>query len=138
MGQRAAFFDLDKTLMEGSSAFHFARAAHRTGMMSRRQLARDAWANLRFRVSGSTDEGTEELRKRILDSIAGVRVKDLMRLGPDVLGGILPLVYKDVLEAAWEHQEAGRPAYIVTAASQELAGSPIPVSSKIVSHRAGA
>ena len=28
----AAFFDLDKTLMEGSSAFHFGRAAYRAGL----------------------------------------------------------------------------------------------------------
>ena len=119
----AAFFDLDKTLMEGSSAIHFGRAAYRAGMVSRRQLLGDAWANIKFRLNGSTDEGTEELRQRILDSIAGVRVKDLMRLGPDVLAGILPLLYKDVLETAWEHQDAGRPAYIVTAASQELAES---------------
>ena len=36
----AAFFDLDRTLMEGSSAFQFGRAAYRAGLMSRRQLAR--------------------------------------------------------------------------------------------------
>ena len=48
----AAFFDLDKTLMEGSSALHFGRAAYKRGMMSRRQLARDAWANLKFRLNG--------------------------------------------------------------------------------------
>jgi HAD superfamily hydrolase (TIGR01490 family) len=119
----AAFFDLDKTLMEGSSALHFGRAAYRAGMVSRRQLLGDAWANVKFRLNGSTDEGTEELRRRILDSIAGQRVKDLMRMAPDVLAGILPLIYRDVLAAAWEHQDAGRPAYIVTAASQELAES---------------
>ena len=119
----AAFFDLDKTLMEGSSAVHFGRAAYRAGVVSRRQLASDAWANVKFRLNGSTDEGTDELRRRILDAIAGTRVVDLMRLGPDVLAGILPLVYRDVLEAAWAHQDAGRPVYIVTAASQELAES---------------
>ena len=119
----AAFFDLDKTLMEGSSALHFGRAAYRAGVVSRRQLVSDAWANVRFRLHGSTDEGTDELRQRILDAIAGQRVVDLMRLGPDVLAGILPLIYKDVLEAAWAHQDAGRRAYIVTAASQELAES---------------
>jgi HAD superfamily hydrolase (TIGR01490 family) len=119
----AAFFDLDKTLMEGSSALHFGRAAYRAGMLSRRRLLADAWANVKFRLNGSTDQGTEELRQRILDSIAGVRVKDLMRLAPDVLAGILPLIYKDVLETAWEHQDAGRPVYIVTAASEELAES---------------
>jgi HAD superfamily hydrolase (TIGR01490 family) len=117
----AAFFDLDKTLIEGSSAFHFGRAAYRAGMVSRRQLASDAWANLRFRLHGSTDQGTDELRERILDAIAGQRVVDLARMGPDVLTGILPLVYREVLDEAYAHQDAGRRAYIVTAASQELA-----------------
>src|ERR671917_2682097 len=117
----AAFFDLDKTLIEGSSAIHFGRAAYKHGMVSRRQLARDLWANIRFRLSGSTDAGTDELRQRILDSIAGQRVVDLARLGPDVLAGVLPLLYREVLEEAYGHQDAGRPVYIVTAASQELA-----------------
>jgi HAD superfamily hydrolase (TIGR01490 family) len=117
----AAFFDLDKTLMEGSSALHFARAAYKSGMLSKRKLASDAWANLRFRISGSTDEQTDELRRRVLDSIAGQRVVDLARLGPDVLAGVLPLMYEEMLREAWEHQDLGRPAYIVTAASQELA-----------------
>jgi HAD superfamily hydrolase (TIGR01490 family) len=72
-------------------------------------------------VRGSTDELTDELRGRILDAIAGQRVIDLQRLGPDVLAGILPLLYREVLAEAWAHQDAGRPAYIVTAASQELA-----------------
>jgi HAD superfamily hydrolase (TIGR01490 family) len=117
----AAFFDLDKTLMEGSSAFHFGRAAYKAGMVSRRQLASDAWANLKFRLHGSTDTGTDELRERILESIAGQRVVDLARMGPDVLAGILPLVYREVLDEAYAHQDAGRRAYIVTAASQELA-----------------
>jgi HAD superfamily hydrolase (TIGR01490 family) len=117
----AAFFDLDKTLMEGSSALHFGRAAYRAGMVSRRQLARDVWANLKFRLNGSTDQGTDELRERILQSIAGQRVVDLARMGPDVLAGILPLVYREILEEAYGHQDAGRRAFIVTAASQELA-----------------
>jgi phosphoserine phosphatase len=46
---------------------------------------------------------------------------ELARLNPNVLSGILPRVYPQMLEEAWEHQDAGRPAYIVTAASQELA-----------------
>ena len=117
----AAFFDLDKTLMEGSSALHFGRAAYKAGMVSRRQLASDVWANLKFRLNGSTDTGTDQLRQRILDSIAGQRVVDLARMGPDVLAGILPLLYREVLDEAYAHQDAGRCAYIVTAASQELA-----------------
>jgi len=117
----AAFFDLDRTLIEGSSALHFGRAAYKRGMLTRRGLARGVWANLRFRLQGSTDEKTEELRQGILNSIAGQRVIDLQRLGPDVLAGILPLLYKQVLDEAWAHQDAGRLAYIITAASHELA-----------------
>src|SRR5918999_2206497 len=119
----AAFFDLDKTLIEGSSALHFGRAAYRAGMMSRRRLAADAWANLKYRLQGSTDQSTDELRERVLAAIAGQRVIDLARLGPQVLAGILPLLYDEVLAEAYAHQDAGRRAYIVTAASQELAES---------------
>jgi HAD superfamily hydrolase (TIGR01490 family) len=120
MGRGAAFFDLDKTLMEGSSAIHFGRAAYRAGLMTKRQLARDAWANIQFRMKGSNDETTKALWNRILDSIAGTRVVDLARLGPQILSGVLPRLYPEVLAAAWGHQDAGRPVYIVTAASQEL------------------
>jgi HAD superfamily hydrolase (TIGR01490 family) len=117
----AAFFDLDKTLIEGSSAVHFARAAYRAGVLSRGRLVRDLWANVRYRLEGSTDAGTEELRNRVLAAIAGQRVVDLARLSPDVLAGVLPRVYPEMLREAYAHQDAGRPAYIVTAASQEMA-----------------
>jgi HAD superfamily hydrolase (TIGR01490 family) len=116
-----AFFDLDKTLIEGSSAIHFGRAAYRHGLMTRKQLARDLWANVRFRMRGSTDAGSEALRRRILDAIAGTRVRDLERLGHEVLAGVLPRVYPEVLREAYEHQDAGRRVFIVTAASHEMA-----------------
>ena len=116
-----AFFDLDKTLIEGSSAIHFGRAAYRQGLMTRTQLAKDLWANIRFRMRGSTDAGTDALRARILDSIAGTRVRDLERLGHEVLAGVLPRVYPEVLREAYEHQDAGQRVYIVTAASHEMA-----------------
>jgi HAD superfamily hydrolase (TIGR01490 family) len=117
----AAFFDLDRTLMEGSSAFQFGRAAYNAGLLSRRQLISDGWANLRFRLRGSTDEDSHALRDRISSSLAGTRVRDLERLGPDVLARVLPRIYPQVLSVAYEHQDAGRRVYIATAASQELA-----------------
>src|SRR5437764_6499488 len=117
----AAFFELDRTLMEGSSAFQFGRAAYRAGLMSRRQLLADAWANVQFRLRGSTDADTHALRDRISTSLAGTRVRDLERLGADVLAGVLPRIYPQMLALAHEHQDAGRRVYIVTAASQDLA-----------------
>ncbi len=117
----AAFFDLDKTLIEGSSGLHFVRSAYSAGMITRTRLARDLWANLRFRMQGSTDAATDAVRERILTWMAGKRREDIARLGPSALAGILPLLYPRMLEVAYEHQDAGRPVYIVTAASQDLA-----------------
>jgi HAD superfamily hydrolase (TIGR01490 family) len=117
----AAFFDLDKTLMAGSSGVFFARAAYETGMISRRRLAKDVYENLRFRLRGSTDDRADEVRKRVGEMIAGVRVKDLQRLSPRVLAGVLPRLYPEMLARAYAHQDAGVPVYILTAASQEMA-----------------
>jgi HAD superfamily hydrolase (TIGR01490 family) len=117
----AAFFDLDKTLMAGSSAYQFGRASYRAGMLSRRQLARGAWDNVKFRLRGSTDEATDALRDQIFDSIKDTRVVDLQRLAPRVLAGVLPRIYPQMLEVAYRHQDEGRRVYIVTAASHELA-----------------
>ncbi len=120
-GRGAAFFDLDKTLMQGSSGFQFARAVREAGMMSRRQLAADGIANLRFRLQGASDEQSEALRTRIATSLEGVRVRDLERLGVRVMQRILPRLYPKMLTIAYAHQDAGRPAYIVTAAAQDMA-----------------
>jgi HAD superfamily hydrolase (TIGR01490 family) len=121
MAAEAAFLDLDRTLMEGSSAFQFGRAAYKAGLMGRRQLLADGWANVRFRLRGASDQDTHALRDRISRSLEGIRVLDLERLGADVLAGVLPRIYPQMLAVAHEHQDGGRRVFIVTAASQELA-----------------
>ena len=115
------FFDLDRTLMQGSSAYQFGRAAYAAGLISRRQLASDAWANIRFRLRGSTDEGTHALRDRISQSLAGTAVTDMERLGAPVLARVLPRIYPGMLDLAHAHQDEGRRVFIATAASNELA-----------------
>ncbi len=121
-GPRAgAFFDLDKTLMAGSSGVFFARAAYESGMISRSRLIKDLYENIRFRLLGSTDDRADDVRRRVGEMIAGVRVRDLERLSPRVLSGVLPRLYPQMLERAYAHQDAGVPVYILTAASQEMA-----------------
>jgi HAD superfamily hydrolase (TIGR01490 family) len=120
-GTAAVFFDLDRTLIAGSSAFEFGRAAYKAGLITKRQLARDAWENLVFRLRGSTDSSTDRLKARIGEALRDVRVRDIQRLAPDVLAGVLPRLYPQMLEIAYGHQDAGRPIFICTAASQEMA-----------------
>jgi len=117
----AAFFDLDRTLMAGSSGLHWARAAYRAGMVGRRQMASDAWANIKFRLRGSTDDETAAVKDRLGEFLAGKPVKDFERLGHQVLAGVLPRMYEQMLQTAYDHQDAGRPVYIVTAATQDMA-----------------
>jgi HAD superfamily hydrolase (TIGR01490 family) len=121
MASAAAFFDLDRTLMAGSSGLHWARAAYRAGMVGRRQMASDAWANIKFRLRGSTDAETEAVKDRLGEFLAGKPVKDFERLGHQVLAGVLPRLYERMLQTAYAHQDEGRPVYIVTAATQDMA-----------------
>ena len=107
--------------MSGSSGFFWARAAARAGYISRRRLALDAWENVKFRLRGSTDQATDRVRREVGEMISGQRVVDLQRLAPKVLAGVLPRLYPQMLEVAHAHQDAGRPVYICTAASQEMA-----------------
>ena len=117
----AAFFDLDRTLMAGSSGIYFARAAYEAGMITRGRLLGDLWQNLRFRLRGSTDDWADAVRVRVGEMLADVAVRDLQRMSPRVLAGVLPRLYPQMLARAYAHQDAGRPVYIVTAASQEMA-----------------
>lgn len=121
-GRVAAFFDLDRTLMAGSSGFFWARAAFEAGVLSRRQLASDGIQNVRFRLNGSTDAGTDAVRARVCAMIEGHEEKEFARLAPKVLAGVLPRLYPQMLEIAYGHQDEGRAVFIATAASQGLAG----------------
>lgn len=107
--------------MAGSSGIYFARAAFESGMITRGRLLRDVFENLRFRLRGSTDERADAVRKRVGELIADVPVRELERLTPRVLAGVLPRLYPEMLQRAYAHQEAGRQVYIVTAALQEMA-----------------
>ena len=120
MKRAAAFFDLDRTLMAGSSGMHFGRAAFRSGMVGRRQLMRWGVDHVKFRLRGSTDERTEELLAEVKQLLAGIPERDIARLAPDLLAGILPRIYPQMLDEVRAHQDAGRPTFIVSAAGNEL------------------
>ena len=113
----AAFFDLDRTLMSGSSGAQFGRAAFRSGMVSRRQMTGWAIAHLRFRLRGASDVDTDQLVEQVRELLAGVAERDLKRMVPDLLAGILPRIYPQMVAEVRSHQDAGRPAFIVSAAS---------------------
>jgi HAD superfamily hydrolase (TIGR01490 family) len=116
VSRAAAFFDLDKTLMAGSSGMQFARVATRHGIVGRRQLVSWAVEHLRYRLRGTTDERTAEVLRVARELIAGVPVQTVERMNPEVMAAILPRVYPQMLEEVYSHQDAGRATFIVSAA----------------------
>jgi HAD superfamily hydrolase (TIGR01490 family) len=116
----AAFFDLDRTLISGASAFAFGTAAWRNDLIPAHQLARDAVNALVFRLTGGTDERSEATRDRILGAVAGKRVEDLVALSDDVVPALLAKVRPESKSLLEMHAQAGRDRYIVSATPQEL------------------
>ena len=116
MSRAAAFFDLDKTLMAGSSGMPFARVAMRHGIVGRRQLASWGIEHLRYRLRGTTDERTTEVLRQARELISGGLARDVERMNPEVLAAILPRVYPQMLAEVHAHQDAGRATFIVSAA----------------------
>jgi HAD superfamily hydrolase (TIGR01490 family) len=123
LSRAAAFFDLDKTLMAGSSGMQFARVATRQGIVGRRQLASWAVEHLRYRLRGTTDERTAEVLRVARELIRGVPAKTIERMGPEVMAAILPRVFPQMLDEVHDHQDAGRPTFIVSAAGNDVVES---------------
>lgn len=119
-GRPAAFFDLDKTLIAGSSAMAFAAAARRKGFVNRAQLALWGVDHVRYRLRGATDEETADVLKAGSEMLSRMSERDLKRMGPEVLSTVLPRVYPRMLEEIHAHHDAGRPTFIVSAASDDL------------------
>jgi HAD superfamily hydrolase (TIGR01490 family) len=123
LSRAAAFFDLDKTLMAGSSGMQFARAATRQGIVGRRQLVNWALEHLRYRLRGTTDERTGEVLRVARELISGIPAKTIERMSPEVMAAILPRVYPQMLDEIHNHQDAGRATFIVSAAGNGVVES---------------
>jgi HAD superfamily hydrolase (TIGR01490 family) len=119
-GPSAAFFDLDRTLIAGSSAFAFAAAARRAGLLGTRQLARDALSAVAFKLRGASDDKTEAVRDRILGAVSGMRQDDLVALNAEVLPRLLDKIRPEARRLLDLHRHAGRATFIVSASPVEI------------------
>ena len=116
----AAFFDLDRTLIAGSSTFVFGIAAWRNDLVPTSQFARDALGALQFRLSGASDDSVDELRERMLGAVKGVRQADLMALNAVVVPKLLERIRPEATALLDLHRKAGRDTYIVSASPREV------------------
>lgn len=120
-GPSAAFFDLDRTLIAGSSAFALATAARKMDLMPTKELLRDAVTAATFKLRGDHDtNAADNARDRILGFIRGQRQDDLAALNELVLPVLLGKIRPEARRLVDIHRHAGRATYIVSAAPQEI------------------
>lgn len=116
----AAFFDLDRTLIAGSSAFVFARAARDAGHIRLQDFLPDVVRALRFRLFGSSDDSSTGVRDRILAGVGGMQQSDLVGLNEIVLPELLGLIRPEARALLEQHHRAGRETWIVSASPIEI------------------
>jgi HAD superfamily hydrolase (TIGR01490 family) len=120
---RAAFFDVDKTLLPGSSLYLFARGLYRRGFYDLRDVAGFAFGQVTFRLTGAEGRrGMEAAREQALAFIEGKRQSDLRQLGHDIVVEVIgPRIYPGMRRVIDVHHANGDKTYLVTAAPRELA-----------------
>jgi HAD superfamily hydrolase (TIGR01490 family) len=117
----AAFFDLDKTLLPGSSLFPLAREMYRQRYFTLRDIARLGSDQLRYRAFGTEAEGPmERARAASLEAIRGRRQEEVIAVGRSVAREeLLPRLYPQAVELLSRHKRAGREVYIASSSPED-------------------
>lgn len=117
---RAAVFDLDRTLLAGSSLVALARVMARNGLLSGQQLVSGFAMDQVFRRRGASDADVDRLRATALRQVAGMEAAQLRSLSDDVGRMLSAQVLPGARMLLRRHQEAGDFIVILSASPQEL------------------
>src|SRR6266567_2077028 len=119
--REAAFFDLDKTLLPGSSLFPLAREMYRRKVFTARDIARMAADQFAFRAVGTEGEGrTSRARDASLEAIRGRPRDEVVEMGRSVAEEeLLPRLYPQGVDLLGRHKRAGREVYICSSSPED-------------------
>ncbi|TRZ56966.1 MAG: HAD-IB family hydrolase [Streptomycetaceae bacterium] len=121
--KRAAFFDVDNTLIRGSTLYFLGRGMYQRGYFTKKDISRFALANLRFRLTGK--ENQEEIA-RIQDAatnfIGGHSVKDIEAIAQEIYDEyVSPAIWQGTIDIAQKHLANNEEVWLVTAAPEDMA-----------------
>ena len=117
----AAFFDLDKTIIAGSSTLAFGRPLYRAGFLHRRTLLRLGIASVSYMLFGADEDSLERARDEMLDLVSGWDRSEIDAIVAETLDEVIePLVFAEALFLIDEHKRAGREVYVVSASPEEF------------------
>lgn len=119
----AAFFDVDNTLVQGSSMVHFGRGLAARNYFTYRDVLGFIYAQAKFRLTGR--ENSDDVaagRRKALAFIEGRPTAELVALGEEIYDEIIAdKIWPGTRELAQMHLDAGQQVWLVTATPYELA-----------------
>ena len=116
----AVFFDLDRTIIEGSSISQFGFAAWRAGIIDLRHVWSELGRALLFGVIGESKNVAERTVPKLLETIAGHRQSELMQLRQPLVRAMLDEARPETLRLLTLHARMGRDCYLVSASAIEI------------------
>jgi len=121
--KRAAFFDVDNTLIRGSVIYFLGRGMYQRGYFTKKDISRFVLANLRFRLTGK--ENKEEIQRfqdAATDFIGGHNVKDIESIAQEIYDEyVSPAIWQGTIDIAQNLVADGVEVYLVTAAPEDMA-----------------
>jgi HAD superfamily hydrolase (TIGR01490 family) len=130
----AAFFDLDKTVIDRASIMAFAGHFRREGLLNRRAMAKGACTQLLYRRLGADEQRLEKVRSSVLAITKGWERDRVRRIVSDALEeAVDPITYVEARELIEHHVGSGRRVYLVSAAPAEIVE---PIAERLGVHEA--
>ena len=122
-GKRAAFFDVDNTLIRGSTIYFLGRGMYQRGYFTKKDISRFVLANLRFRLTGK--ENKDEIARfqtAATDFIGGHNVREIQTIAEQIYDEFVsPAMWQGTIDIAQSHIANGVEVYLVTAAPEDMA-----------------
>jgi HAD superfamily hydrolase (TIGR01490 family) len=116
----AVFFDLDRTIIEGSSISQFGLAAWRAGLVDVRHVWTELGRALLFGVIGESKSVADRTVPKLLETIKGRRQSELMALREPLVRRMLDEARPEALRLLSLHARMGRDCYLVSASAIEI------------------
>ncbi len=118
---RAAFFDLDKTVIAKSSLVAFGPEFHARGLLHRRTLVWGVFSQILFMRFGANDEKLTKIRESVLKVTKGWDRQEVRTLVAETINEIIePLIYAEALELIDHHLAEGDEVWLVSMAPSEI------------------
>ncbi len=118
---RAAFFDLDKTVIAKSSLGALGPEFHHHGLIKRWTLVRGLGSQLWFLWFGADEGKLDQIRETLMKITKGWDRDEVRQLVADTINEVIePLIYAEALELIDHHKSIGDEVWIVSTSPVEI------------------